>query len=64
MASTQAFWALGRAIRDLPYPTEPPPESDAPEPDPSGGLPGDTTQRAKQRFGRLWKRIKARETGI
>ena len=64
MASTQAFWALGRAIRDLPYPTEPPPESDAPEPDPSGGLPGDTTQRARQRLGRLWKRIKARETGI
>ena len=59
IASTTAFWALGRAIRDIPYPTEAPPGSYAPQTDSSGGLPRDTAQRAK----RLWKRIKAREKG-
>jgi hypothetical protein len=63
IASTQAFWALGRAIRDLPYPTEPPPESDALEPDSFGGLPGETAQSPNQWFGHLWKRIKARGKG-
>ena len=63
IASTSAFWALGRAMRDIPYPAEAPPGSDAPEPHHSTGLASGIVERAKEQAGRVWKRIKARETG-
>jgi hypothetical protein len=54
-ASTAAFWALGRAIRELPYPPEPGSDAAAADATP---LSSDVAGGVRQRASRLWRRLR------